>query len=176
MIHLSDTIHFDPTKAYQKPVDLKRLALPVELLLLLLFLFSSGCANSPGQPSAMAGSSPVVHQSSGGAQSGDPSVEINDQPETCARHTYPKYQDVENQKVVNTDIETGSAQVILHFHELGQAPLDAFLARTKGILEVDSQWPDWGAISITVNAAGLRQLSQDCAIRIIEANKREYPQ
>jgi hypothetical protein len=174
MIHLSDTLHFEPTKIYQKPDELKQLALPVELLLLLLFLFCSACANTPGQPSAMNGETSTTSKED--IDTSGASMEMNDQAASCGRLSYPKYEDVENQKIVSSDIQSGSAQVILHFHELGQATLDAFLARTQGVLEIESQWPDWGAISITVNESGLRQLSSDCAVRVIEANKREFPQ
>lgn len=176
MIHISDTINFEPTRIYQKPVDLKKLTLPVELLLLLLFLFCSACAGTPGQPSAMQSQERnAQNDSSNGSASASGASDIN-KAASCGRQAFPKYQDVENQKIVNSDIETGSAEVILHFHDLGQGTLDAFLARNTGVLAVDSQWPDWGAISLTVNESGLRQLSQDCEIRIIEANKRELPQ
>lgn len=174
MIHLADTIQIEPTLKNQS-FEIKKYAFPVELVLILLFLFCSACGSSPGQPSAMEGQQPAIENNESAYTSGT-TPEINAEPATCGRESYPVYQDVENQKIVNSDIETGSAQVILHFHNLGQSTIDAFLARTNGVLEVDSQWPDWGAVSITVNENGLKQLSQDCAVRVIEANKRELPQ
>lgn len=144
------------------------------LSILSLAVLCAACANSPGQTPAMQDRS-VDSQFSDSSYAGT-AVEINEEPKTCGRHSYPTYIDAENQKIINNDIESGQAEVILHFHNLGQATLDAFLARTEGVLEVDSQWPDWGAISITVNEVGLHKLSQDCAVRVIEANKREYPQ
>lgn len=175
MIHLSDAIQIEPTLSNQNRIELKKLAFPVELALILLFLFCSACGSSSQQPPAVEGQLRNNSYSDSTSASGT-TAEVNAEPATCGRESYPVYQDVENQRVVNSDIEKGSAEVILHFHNFGQATLDAFLDRTEGVLEVESQWPDWGAISITVNEAGLRQLSQDCAVRVIEANKREIPQ
>ncbi len=174
MIHLSDTLHLEPTLKSEQGFEIKKYAFPVELALILLFLFCTACGTSSGQPSAMQGQERKTAQSDSYASG--TAADVNEEAATCGRQSYPVYQDVENQKVVNSDIESGSAQVILHFHNLGQSTIEAFLARTEGVLEVDSQWPDWGAISITVNENGLRQLSQDCAVRVIEANKRELPQ
>ena len=174
MIHLSDTLQLGPTLNNEQGFDIKKYAFRVELILILLFLFCTACGTSSGQPSAMQGQE--VNAQHKDSYASETATDVNAEPATCGRQSYPVYQDVENQKIVNSAIESGSAQVILHFHNLGQSTLDAFLARTQGVLAVDSQWPDWGAISLTVNEAGLRQLSTDCAVRVIEANKREYPQ
>lgn len=134
---------------------------------LFLLLFCAACGTSSGQPLAIQDRATADERST---------LETRSEDLSCGRQNYPVYQDVENQMIVERDIKSGSAQVILHFHELGQATLDQFLDRTKGVLIVDSQWPDWGAISITVNEASLTTISQDCAVRVIEANKREIPQ
>lgn len=134
----------------------------LKLLLVSLFLFFASCAPNPESPNAPA--------------SQNRALDVNSS-EVCGRLFFPKYIDVDNQLAIDNEIQSqGTAHLILHFHEAGQAAIDAFLQKTEGVLKVGYEWPDWSSMSLIVSEKGLRQLQEDCTIELIEADKVEHTQ
>lgn len=138
--------------------------------IIFLFLFCAACGN------------PQINQEAQLIDAHQSAIDESIEPEmsadiqNCGKLNYPKFIDVDNQLDIQNQIENGSAKIIVHFKELNQQAIDEYLQKNGGILEVGPQWPDWGAVAVTVDPAGLDATMRDCTIRVIESDKQEFPQ